>query len=599
MATAAAFAVASPVRIIRMIDTRETHDLPLDLLRQETVELRVRASNYGAPVDLSGWTVTLHGRTNGQSAAESYQAAGVAGIAGEAGSAAAGWMSVRVDVDAWWPHGADSGVWTLAATNAADRIMRAGGPLAVRGTAAADARVSLPQSVADSLRIEIHERPTFAEVADMLAESGIGGASGAAISAIDALRLIQADTNAWIAVESGSPWLYSVSSDTSRVYIASAGSAWDGPPVGTALAYSTYSDPASYFTGTWGVTAELLAAVGGGPVILTATLLDPPGEMQWTGAGDLPASLAGAEPGNTCVLDYMPLTNATRIATEDYVAAAIQTYFLSSNAWITITTNVLSVHAVTGGASQASIVWSSAESTGSQGIDPDATNLLWQALSAGLGEKADKDWGKYGPDGSINPDPSYQTWLNAPATAFAGGLQWATYATYSVLATAGAVAFVGDQGGEVRIGIDLYTNYIGFAQGQSITVGARAESIHVVSGGTPEGYATIVYDYESGDFPVMWMCLALSDTWQAIDEGVIWVDNGDGSATVTVPATSGTAFYMATTSRNLSCVVFSKPPFRFDGGILGGTNALPVVYDSVITISSGGKQYLIPAQEAP
>ena len=37
-------------------------------------------------------------------------------------------------------------------------------------------------------------------------------------------------------------------------------------------------------------------------------------------------------------------------------------------------------------------------------------------------------------------------------------------------------------------------------------------------------------------------------------------------------------------------------PARFSGGVWAGTNALPVVYDSAISISSGGHTYRVPAQ---
>jgi hypothetical protein len=38
-------------------------------------------------------------------------------------------------------------------------------------------------------------------------------------------------------------------------------------------------------------------------------------------------------------------------------------------------------------------------------------------------------------------------------------------------------------------------------------------------------------------------------------------------------------------------------PSRFSGGVWGATNAVPVVYDSTITVESGGKSYRIPAEE--
>ncbi|NLF85231.1 MAG: hypothetical protein GX571_03905, partial [Lentisphaerae bacterium] len=59
-------AAASPVRVIRTVETREPADHALAIMHGESIELRVRLLNYAAPVDLTGWSIVLHGQTNGQ-----------------------------------------------------------------------------------------------------------------------------------------------------------------------------------------------------------------------------------------------------------------------------------------------------------------------------------------------------------------------------------------------------------------------------------------------------------------------------------------------------------------------------------------------------
>jgi hypothetical protein len=240
---------------------------------------------------------------------------------------------------------------------------------------------------------------------------------------------------------------------------------------------------------------------------------------------------------------------------------------------------------------------------GNPGIDPEATNLLWSALSEGLSGlssqlagKADKAWGKYAPDGSSNPDPDYMTFLNAPATLFGSGCSWETYGTYAVLITPGTVAFAAGRNGVFRIGPDS-TNYFGYATGGSVLVGASPDSLIVYSGGQTNGYAEITYDYAGGDDPSVWFTAALSIDFSLV-ETALWTDNLDGTATAIVPATTAAGFWKATTSASFSSVFETTMPARFSGGVFGGTNSTPVFYDSTVTISSGGHTYRIPAQLA-
>jgi hypothetical protein len=270
--------------------------------------------------------------------------------------------------------------------------------------------------------------------------------------------------------------------------------------------------------------------------------------------------------------------------------ALIQTYLLGTNAWLTVSNQTLTIWRETNGVPAA--LWSSAESEGGGGIDPAFTNAVWLALA----DKADRAWGQYAPDGSPNPDPAYMTFLNSPATMHASGFQWATYGAYSVMAESGAVAFESGADGEVRWGLDLYTNYVGFIRGGSMIVAAKAGAINVTDGGTTNGIAEIVYPYTSGDFPALWFAPAL-DVPFTLQEGAVWVDNQDGTATVNAPATTPKGFWYATTTVSYNTIFDIRPPARLTGGVIGATNAVPVVYDSVIEIESGGKTYRMPAQE--
>lgn len=502
MLLGATVACASPVRVLRTIETRDPADHALPLVHGETIELRVRMLNYAMPLDLTGYTVVLHGQTNGQSASESYQIVGLAGLPDDPSAAALGWASVHLPVSTWWPASAPSGRWTLVATapGTAARVMRAGGPLTVRGSAAADALAPLPQSVAAGLRAQ-----WLADIAlatNALPQGSSGTATGA-LHAVTADRLV--GTNAWSAIDSGTQVFYRVvGATTNRT-----------------------------------------------PVAL--------------------------------VSDLDSMTNTL-----------VQTYLLGTNAWMTVSNATLSIWRTIDGVETS--LWSSAESAGG-GVDPidlSFTNV-WIAAIAG---KADAAWGRYAPDGSANPDPAYMTYLNSPATMHASGFQWATYGAYSVMAESGAVAFESGADGSARWGLDLHTNYVGFVRGGSVIVAARAGAITVTDGGTTNGVAEIAYPYTSGDFPALWFAPAL-DVPFTLQPGVVWIDNQDGTATVTAPATAPKGFWYATTTSTYDVIFDIRPPARLTGGVIGDTNVLPVVYDSVITVTSGAKTYRIPAQEVP
>lgn len=283
--------------------------------------------------------------------------------------------------------------------------------------------------------------------------------------------------------------------------------------------------------------------------------------------------------------------------------AIVRTYFASSNAWIEVDySNKTAAVVMVGESGTNSVLLSEAGAS----LDPAATNAIWiainqnyAALSAALALKAPAAWGQYAPDGSANPEPDYMTFLNAPATLFGSGCSWSTYGTYAVLSAPGATAFAAGSDGMFRIGPNS-TNWFGFVQGGSVIVGAQADSLAVTGGGTSNGYAEITYPYESGDWPSVWFTPQLSVDFTLLEtNSVAWADNLDGTATVTVPATTATGFWSATTSASFANYFQSTMPARFTGGVLGSTNDLPVVYDSVIQIESGGKTYRIPAQEVP
>jgi hypothetical protein len=337
---------------------------------------------------------------------------------------------------------------------------------------------------------------------------------------------------------------------------------------------------------------------------ISVIYLVDPRMYEWFGG---PQSIPNVMPGisddtlGTAYLNYGVATNYvgrvydTRdpLVTADSLVEAtnalIRTYLISSNAWITADwsnqTVSVSMIATNGATNTVSV------GNNSNAIDPQATNLLWIAL----GGKADKAWGQYAPDGSSNPDPDYMTWLNAPATVFASGCSWSTSGAYAVLTTPGAVAYESGGSGSFRMGPDA-TNYFGYATGGSVVVGAVPASLVVTGGGTAEGYAEIVYEYSGGAFPTLWFAPSLAIGFSQVTAS--WSDNLDGTATATAPALSAAGFYSATSVANFSTLFISTMPAKFDGGVFGSTNALPVIYDSTIEVTSGGHTYRIPAQLA-
>lgn len=294
----------------------------------------------------------------------------------------------------------------------------------------------------------------------------------------------------------------------------------------------------------------------------------------------------------TITLPYATGTAALTSDIDTATNAVVTSIFSLTNALLVVSNNVATI--TTNGVP----VWSSPGGS----ISPDVTNSLWQAITAQQATISalqsavaglSRDWGSYAPDGSTNPDPTYMLFINRPATVWAAGFQWATSGGHAVLTSTGTVAFAVGNSGELRIGPGDGTNYFGFVQGGSVEVGASATGFTVDTAVAQT--ATITYPYESGDFPALWFTADLSVPFEPIT-GVVWVNNGNGTATVTAPATTDTGFWRATTSATYAAEFKTTMPARLSGGVWGATNALPVVYDSTIVITSGGSTYRIPAE---
>jgi hypothetical protein len=277
--------------------------------------------------------------------------------------------------------------------------------------------------------------------------------------------------------------------------------------------------------------------------------------------------------------------------------AIVRTYLISSNAWLTAnwSNQTLSVSLVlTNGNTNVVLVGSSQNS-----IDPAATNMIWLALAsanASIAGKAPKAWGQFAPDGTPNPEPDYQLWLNTPTITFAAGYQWQSYGMYAAVVSTGMVAMATGSNGMWRIAVDS-TNYLGVVQGGSVMVGSIAGSLAVTDGGATNGWAEISYDYAGGEFPTLQFSATLAGggVWTEVLTAE-WTDNLDGTATVVAPAAVVAGFWRAMTSREYDYTLESTMPFAPRGGVVGATNATPVVYDSTITVTSGGHTYRIPAQ---
>ena len=214
-------------------DSRQ--NFPLRVARGEIVDLSIDFFNDGEPLDITGADVTLHTRTNGMDAAESWQTVG---------TATNNSALFVLDVDAVLPLAA--GQWSCVASRDGRTLARLGGPAYVRGTAAAQS-AALPQNalagyattnyVADAIAaIDVDETdPVFAEWADAntnqngivaLAEGAMtANSADYASSAGSAYEAQTADTATYAATAAFA---------TNAAYADTAANAWDADVAETA-----------------------------------------------------------------------------------------------------------------------------------------------------------------------------------------------------------------------------------------------------------------------------------------------------------------------------------------------------------------------------
>ncbi len=265
-----------------------------------------------------------------------------------------------------------------------------------------------------------------------------------------------------------------------------------------------------------------------------------------------------------------------------------------TNAWMAIDGDLLGIYTCTNAASGTNTLWESSAAMGGQLSDVAlrATNNTVRITA--LEARPDlTSWGDYAPDGTPNPDAEAVLYLNKALTLMGSGFSWATSGAYACLCQSGAVAYHTETNGEVRIGLDVVSNYFGMVQGGSITVGCRTGGIRVEGSGA-NTVVHLLYAYAGGDFPALWGATTLSGDWTELPAPV-WTDYGDGTAEAAVPG-SPFHFFKATSSRSMEARFESKAPAAFPGGIYGDFASSPVKYNSVITIQQGGHTYRIPAE---
>lgn len=266
-----------------------------------------------------------------------------------------------------------------------------------------------------------------------------------------------------------------------------------------------------------------------------------------------------------------------------------------TNSWGAISGKTLGFYSLTNSASGplTNTLWESSSALGGElaGVANRATNNTTRI--AALERRPDlTSWGDYAPDGSPNPDAEAMVYLNKALTLMGSGFSWATSGSYACLCQSGAVAFHAETNGELRIGLDVVSNYFGMVQGGSITVGCMTSGIRAEGSGV-DTVVHLLYAYAGGEFPVIWGMTSLAGDKTELSP--VWTDYGDGTAEAAVPG-HPFHFFMATSSRSLEARFESNAPAAFPGGIYGGFASPPVKYDTVITIQQGGHTYRIPAE---
>jgi hypothetical protein len=295
---------------------------------------------------------------------------------------------------------------------------------------------------------------------------------------------------------------------------------------------------------------------------------------------------------------FLPPSDGILARIEDLSPYATRAWTLSTyggtNAWMAIDGDLLGIYTCTNAASGTNTLWESSAAMGGQLSDVAlrATNNTVRITA--LEARPDlTSWGDYAPDGTPNPDAEAVLYLNKALTLMGSGFSWATSGAYACLCQSGAVAYHTETNGEVRIGLDVVSNYFGMVQGGSITVGCRTDGIRVEGSGA-NTVVHLLYAYAGGDFPALWGATSLSGDWTELPTPA-WTDYGDGTAEAAVPG-SPFHFFKATSSRSMEARFESKAPAAFPGGIYGDFASPPVKYNSVITIQQGGHTYRIPAE---
>lgn len=285
------------------------------------------------------------------------------------------------------------------------------------------------------------------------------------------------------------------------------------------------------------------------------------------------------------------VTLSDKVATKDDIQEATTAIFDAygtTDSHMEVRGSELAIKSVAGPATT-NTIWS---------IDASITNAtqeisILDTRMTAVENRADlTSWGDFAPDGTPNPDPLAMLYLNKPSTVYGSGFSWATSGSYAVLCQSGAVAFAGEAGGEVRFGLDIYTNYLAWVRPSSIEVGARAETFAVA-----EGIATIEYAYAGGDYPTVWYCTDLTKMeWQEAANGSWEYVPGAAYATFRYSVEGlNRCFFRATTSKAMGAHIRAPIPIKPEGGLMVGENT--IVPDSIITIEVNGKTYRILAQE--
>jgi hypothetical protein len=142
------------------------------------------------------------------------------------------------------------------------------------------------------------------------------------------------------------------------------------------------------------------------------------------------------------------------------------------------------------------------------------------AVNAAIGNKADRDWGKYSSDGQLleSVNISNTVYMTAPNTVFAGGLEYERVAVgegaVCVLTTRGAPTWTQGDEGTFKFQDDGGTNYFGFAKTDSYTIGADTDNITVQS-----GIVTLTYNIVMSGRPCVWYKSSLSSgaAWEQLN----------------------------------------------------------------------------------